>query len=97
MGVTLFIVITIAAIYWLIAYFRSLSNDLPAFSSRRQTVSLDYLRSSMPAKPVVTPVDQVKILERLPQISPDLMPSLADPPAPIDLLKYYQILLPPRH
>jgi Domain of unknown function (DUF4129)/TgpA N-terminal domain/Transglutaminase-like superfamily len=73
MGVIIFIIGSIAAVYWLNSFYRSLSDNLPPLGSRR-AVSLDYLRSSVLEQSIVTPVDEVKVSERLPQVALDFVP-----------------------
>jgi transglutaminase-like putative cysteine protease len=78
MGAIVFIIATIAGIYWLISFYRSLSADLPPVGSRRRGVSLDYLRSTIPAQPTIV---TSPILKRLPQISLDFAPIIAPTPS----------------
>ena len=81
MGVLLFTVVTIGAIYWLTTFLKSFSNDLP--SSRREAFTLDYPRAPMSVDPVITPVDEQavrKIPERLPQVNLDYIPTAAPMP-----------------
>jgi transglutaminase-like putative cysteine protease len=76
MGVILFTVVTAASLYWLTAFLRSFSNDLP--SSRREAFTLGYPRAPMSVAPVITPVDEQeikKIPERLPQVNIDYVPT----------------------
>jgi Transglutaminase-like superfamily/Domain of unknown function (DUF4129) len=79
MGVIVFFIVLIAAIYWLSGFFRSIS----PISSRREAFALGYPRATTTAEPIVTPVADIKIPERLPQISVDFVPILAPIP-PVD-------------
>jgi Transglutaminase-like superfamily len=81
MGVLLFTVVTAASLYWLTAFLRSFSNDLP--SSRREAFTLGYPRAPMSVDPVITPVDETevkKMPERLPQVNIDYFPTTAPMP-----------------
>ena len=81
MGTLLFTVVTIGAIYWLTAFLRSFSNDLP--SSRREAFTLDYPRAPLSGEPVIKPVDEAEIKkmpERLPQVKIDYISTAATMP-----------------
>ena len=81
MGVVLFTVVLIGSVYWLAAFFRSFSRDLPR---RRETFSLDYPRASIPVEPVITPVDEGEVKQmpaRLAQVALDYVPIV--PPIPV--------------
>jgi Transglutaminase-like superfamily/Domain of unknown function (DUF4129) len=81
MGVLLFTVVTAASLYWLAAFLRSFSNDLP--SSRREAFTLGYPRAPISVDPVVTPVDDnevKKMPERLPQVNIDYVPTATPVP-----------------
>jgi transglutaminase-like putative cysteine protease len=81
MGVLLFTVVAIGSIYWLTAFLRSFSNDLP--SSRREAFTLGYPRAPMSGEPVIKPVDETevkKMPERLPQVKLDYGPIVAPVP-----------------
>jgi uncharacterized protein YneF (UPF0154 family) len=77
MGVLLFTVVAIGSIYWLTAFLRSFSTDLP--SSRREAFTLGYPRAPMSGEPVIKPVDDEevkKMPERLPQVNIDYIPTV---------------------
>jgi hypothetical protein len=66
MGAIIFIIATIASIYWFNRFYRSLSNNLPPVSSRRRVISIDHSPAAQRQMPVVTPVEQVKVPESQP-------------------------------
>jgi transglutaminase-like putative cysteine protease len=82
-GVVLFLVATVVSVYWLTAFYRSLSSDLPPVGLRRRSRSIDYLQS-LPTQPRVTPVDEAKIPERLPPIELAPVLPIVAPTAPVD-------------
>ncbi len=79
MGVIVFLFASIAIVLFSFHFFR----DLSRVSSRREPFSLGYPRASMPVEPSVTPVDEVKSLDRLPQIELDFA-SIAAPTPVVD-------------
>jgi Transglutaminase-like superfamily/Domain of unknown function (DUF4129) len=83
MGIVLFLVATVASVYWLTAFYRSLSSDLPSVGSRRRSRSTDYLQS-LPTQPLVTPIDEAKIPVRLPPIELAPVLQMVAPTAPVD-------------
>ena len=79
MGVIVFLIASIAIFLFSFHFFR----DLSRISSRREPFALGYPRASMPVEPLVTPVDEVKSSERLPQIELDFT-SIAAPTPVVD-------------
>lgn len=79
MGVIVFLIASIAIVLFSFHFFR----DLSRISSRREPFALGYPRASMPVEPLVTPVDEVKSSERLPQIELDFT-SIAAPTPVVD-------------
>lgn len=76
MGVIVFLVATIASVYWLNKFYRSLSNDLPAASSRRRVVITDDLRSASREIQALKPVVDTQIAPPAPKLSERLLPIL---------------------
>jgi Domain of unknown function (DUF4129)/Transglutaminase-like superfamily len=64
-GVILFIVATIASFYWLNKFYRSLSNDLPAGTSRRRVILIDNLQSTDREIPLVIPAAETQVSAKL--------------------------------
>jgi hypothetical protein len=74
MGIIVFLVATIASIYWLNKFYRSLANDLPAASSRRRVVLIDNLPSVGREIPVVKPVAETPITATAPRLPERWLP-----------------------
>jgi TgpA N-terminal domain/Transglutaminase-like superfamily len=79
MGVLLFIIVLVAAIYVMSYFLRGRSGIV---YSRREPFALGYPRASGQVDPIVTPVDEVnQIPARLPQVALDFVPTIAPTPA----------------
>ena len=87
MGVILFIGVFVAAIYWLIKFYQSLSNDMPAGISRRSTISLDNRSVAALENPLITQVAEAELPKKIVSKIPERLPTVTLPPpiAPRDL------------
>ncbi|AFY94723.1 DUF4129 domain-containing protein [Chamaesiphon minutus] len=79
MGIFVFVLALVASI-WALRWITSGLN-LDIGSSRKEPIVLNYPRAAMSVEPIVKPVDEVKIPERLPQIFLDYVPSVVPTPA----------------
>ncbi len=85
MGVIIFLIVTIAGVYWLVKFFQSLSNDMPASMTRRRTIAID-VPLAQAGTPVIKPINEVKTPEKPQRTIPERLPQIILPPPPIERL-----------
>jgi hypothetical protein len=82
-GAVLFIVLAVAAIYWLIKYYRSVLNEILPSGSRRGTISLGGgLPVSAMRDPIIKPIAEEQLPQKLATPIPERLPTVNLPPPP---------------